>query len=693
MFRLLRATPALGRVFEDDEERPGSNRVVVLSHNGWQQRFAGDTDVIGRSLMLDDAPHTVLGVMPPGFYFPDRSIELWTPLSITIPNQQPGQVMIMAFQGLARIRRGVSLEQAVAEGQTVVQRIQSGRFGPMAQMEAPTLSLVPLQEEMVGESRPALLALLATVGFVLLIAAANLANLLLARGAARTRELALRAALGADPGRLIRQLLTESTLLAVAGGAVGLLAAAWVIDLLPAIAPSDIPRLDDIALDRRVLGFALALSLVTGLLFGLAPALQSARVNLVQSLNEGSTHSSGGFRLLRGNRTRSVLAVTEIALALVLLIGAGLLIRSFATLIDVDAGYDPANVLTTTLHLPSTRYDADTRSAFIAQLLERVEQAPDVEAAGIVAFLPLTAGEARVIIGPSGRAAATRVEDRASARPQTVSAGYFQAMGMRLVAGRWLTPADEASGANVVLVNEAFAKEVMSTDDAVGQQITLGPGAPPEIIGVVGDVRHTGLDSAPVPEFYRSYRAADSNVRRGAVNLAIRTTGDPTALIPFLREAVLELDPSLPLADVATMEARLANSVAGPRFYALFVGLFAVLALTLASVGIYGILSYLVLQRRVEIGVRMALGAPRTSILAMVLRQGAWLTGLGLLIGLAMAFGVTRLLSSLLFGVTATDPVIFVIVPVVLSVVAFLACYVPARRATHVDPMVALRCE
>ncbi|MDP6579614.1 MAG: ABC transporter permease [Vicinamibacterales bacterium] len=693
MFPLLETAPLTGRTFERGEERPGANRVVVLSHAGWQQRFSGDPDVVGRSVLLDDNPHTVVGVMPQGFYFPDREAELWTPLATTVPNLQPGQVMIIAFQGLARLKPSVSVEQALAEGQTVVQRIQEGRSGPMAQMAAPTLRLIPLQEEMVGEARPAILALAAAVGFVMLIAVANLANLLLARGAAREREMAVRAAIGAGRSRLVRQLLTESTLLGLAGGVVGVAVAYWVIRSLPALAPADIPRIDEVVLDGRVLGFALSLSVGTGLLFGLIPALQGARLNLVRTLNEGGALSGGGFRLLRANRTRSTLAVAEIALALVLLVGAGLLIRSFVTLTDVDPGYDPSNVLTTRLDLPPARYaDADARRNLFAQLLERLEQAPDVEAVGLVSFLPLSSGEARIIVQIPGRPAPASFEDRPSARPQVVSAGYFQAMGMRLVDGRWLNRADETTGADVLMVNDSFARQYFD-GDAVGERLNQGPGGAQEIIGVVGDVRHAGLDTEPTPEIYGSYAQAMNRLTQGGVTLAIRTEGDPLTAVPFLRSAVLELDPSLPLDDVMTMEARLATSVAQPRFYAILLGVFAALALILASVGIYGILSYGVSQRSTEIGVRMALGAHRRNILRLVLQQGAWMIGLGVALGLLGAYSVSGLLASLLFGVTATDPLTFAAVPAVLITVAVVACYIPARRATRVDPMVALRYE
>lgn len=691
MFRLLRVTPIVGRVFERLEERPGANHVVVLSHTGWQQRFGGDPDIVGRPIRLDDNPHTVVGVMPQGFYFPDRETELWTPLVTMVPNRQPGE--IIAFQGLGRVKPDVSIEQALVEGQTIIQRVQQARSGPIAEM-ASTLRLIPLQDDMVGGARPALLALLAAVGFVLLIVVANLTNLLLARGAARQREMAVRAAIGADRRRLVRQLLTESTLLGLAGGAVGVVAAYWVIQFLPTLAPADIPRIDEVTLDSRVLGFALGLSVATGLLVGLVPALQGARLNLVRTLNGGSARSGSGFRLLRADRTRSALAVAEIALAIVLLVGAGLLIRSFVTLTDIDPGYDPSNVLTARLNLPRTRYaDPDTRRNLFTQLLERIEQTLGVEEAGFVSFLPLSSGESRVGVQIMGRPAPASIENYPIARPQTVSAGYFPAMGLRLVDGRWLSRTDEVTGARVTMVNESFARQYLE-GDAVGHRLQLGgPGGIQEIIGVVADVRHNGLDSEPAPELYGSYTQAMDRLTEGGTTLVIRTAGNPLPLVPFLRSAVFDIDPTLPLDDVMTMEARLATSVAQPRFYTMLLGLFATLALTLACVGIYGTLSYLVAQRRTEIGVRMALGASRANILSLVLRQGAWLTGIGVTVGLAGAYAVAGVLTSLLFGVTATDPLTFAIVPLILMTVALLACYIPARRATRVDPMVALRYE
>ena len=443
MFGLLEVAPVLGRAFREEEERPGANLVVVLSNGFWRRQFQADPDIVGDVLALDESPHTIVGVLPEGFYFPDRETEVWTPLRTAVPNRRPGQIQIIAFAGLARLKQGVSLEQATAEGQTILQRNHTQMPEPMSSKPAPTLRLIPVQEAMVGEARPALLA---AVAFVLLIACANLANLLLAHGASRQREMAVRCALGAGRGRLIRQLLTESTLLSLAGGMVGLLAATWIHQVLPAVAPADIPRIGEVALDRRVLGFAVALSVATGVAFGLIPALQGSRLNFVRALNEGSVQSVGGFGLLRSSRARSTFAVAEVALALVLLIGAGLLLKSFVRLIDVDPGYDPRNVLTARLNLPETRYtDAGVRDTFFDQLLERIDQLPGVDAAGVVSFLPLAPGEARTILQIAGRPQPTRIDERTAARPQVVSGGYFRAMGLQLVAGRFLTDRDDAS--------------------------------------------------------------------------------------------------------------------------------------------------------------------------------------------------------------------------------------------------------
>ena len=694
MFPLLRVAPELGRAFRLEEERPGANHVVVLSDGFWRRQFESDPDIVGQILTLDDAPHTIVGVLPANFYFPDRETDVWTPLATAVPNRRPGQIAIIAFAGLARLKDGVSLEQAIAEGQTIVQRMHAQMPEPIAEMPAPTLRLIPMQEEMIGDARPALLALAAAVGFVLLIACANLANLLLSQGAARQREFAIRAALGAGRRRLVWQLLTESALLGLVGGAVGLVAASWAVQMLPAVVPPDIPRIDEVGLDRRMLGFSLLLSLATGVAFGLIPALHGSRLNLVRALNEGSLQAVGGFRLLRANRTRSMLAAAEVAVALVLLIGAGLLLRSFVRLIDTDPGYDPTNVITAQVDLPPARYaDADVRRVFFQQLLQRVDQLPDVEAAGIVSFLPLGRGEALTILQIEGRPQPTRLDERAMARPQVVSAGYFRAMGMRLVDGRFLTERDGAGGAPVMMINESFARQHFPNEAPIGQRLSMGPGGFQEIVGVVGDVRHAGLDAEPTPEVYGSYSQASGQRGSRDVSLAVRTTGDPLAIVPFLRSQVLELDPNLPLADVRTMAARVSASVAQPRFYAMLVGLFATVALILAVIGIYGVLSYGVAQREREIGVRMALGATRLEILRLVLGQGMALTGSGIVVGTAAAFGVTRLLSSLLFGVTTTDSVTYVAVPILLAAVALVACYIPARRATRVDPMTALRYE
>ena len=692
MFSLLRATPLMGRVLELADEQRGNHLVVVLSHDAWQQRFGGDPDIIGRPLVLDDAPHTVVGVMPPSFYFPDHDAELWTPMVLPAQTQSPGTRRLRAFSALARLSEGVALEQAQAEGQVVL--LAQERPGPLAGLPAPTLRLIPMQEEMVGEARPALLALLAAVGFVLLIAIANLANLLLARGSARQREFAVRAAIGAGKARLSRQLMTESLVLGLVGGGVGLLIAWGIVTVLPSVAPPEIPRLDELALDGRVLGFALLTSILTSLVFGLVPVLQVSSVNLVGALNESAPQMGGGFRFRRGNRTRSLLAIVEVALSLVLLVGAGLLVKSFVTLTAVDPGYDPANVLTARIDLPRTRYtEMTTRADFFDQLVDRVATRPGVEAAGLVRFLPLTRGEAIMVFRIAGRPAPTSRDDMTSGRPQFVSPGYREAMGLRMIDGRFLTERDTENAPSALVVNETFARAYFQSEQIVGQQLNLFGADPWEIVGVVGDVRHQGLDSEPQPEFYLSYRQAGDVFRSNTMNLVVRTTGDPTTLVPFLRQDLRELDPNVTLDSVMTMGARLSASVAQPRFYTLVLAAFSTLAVALAVLGLYGVLAYTVSQRRHEIGVRMALGADNGDIRALVVRQGLLLVGIGIILGLGGAVATTRGLETLLFGVDAIDRATFVVVPVLLAAVAAVACYLPAVRATRLNPLETLRHE
>ena len=690
LFPLLRATPLLGRVFTPDEEASASQPVALLSYARWQDRHDADPNILGHLITLDDVSYSVIGVMSEGFYFPDRETEIWIPLTLTMPQQRPGDRFIMAFSGLARLRDGVSLAQAEAEGQTIVDR-----QAPLAPgMGAPTLRLVGFHDEMVREVRPALLALMAAVGFVLLIATPNLANLLLARGAGRQRELAVRAAIGAGRGRLIRQLVTESVALSVIGGGLGLAAAYWVLGALPSFAPAGIPGLGEAGIDGTVLAFALAASVGAGVLFGTVPALQASRFDLVRALNEGASQMGGGFRFRRGNRTQSVLVVAELTLALMLLVGAGLLVRSFVTLATVDPGFDPARVLTAELNLPRSQYsDTTAASALFDQVLARTIARPGVEAVGLVSSLPLTRGESLIAFRIQGQAAPTSRDEMTAARPQLVSPGYLDAMGLRLVAGRFVTDRDTESSPRVVVVNEAFASAYFPGEDIVGQRLNLGRGEPTEIVGVVGDVHHRGLDSRPQPELYFSYR--QSLLGRGVprVSIVVRTTGDPSALGPFLRQDILDLNPYLPIDNVMTMEAQLASSVAQPRFYALVLGVFAASALALAMVGIYGVLAYTVSQRSREIGIRMALGADSGRIRNLVVRQGALLVGMGVALGLAGALVTTRALESLLFGVTSLDVPTLIAVPVLLITVAIAACYLPARRASRVALMDALRCE
>ena len=736
MFPLLRATPHLGRLFTEEEGRDGAAGIVLLSHRAWTVRFASDPDIVGTVLTLDDAPHTVIGVLAKGFYFPSPEEEIWRPSAITSGSSFSGLV-----HSLGRLRAGLSPERAATEVRTILQhtddqlyarytasyrsasRLYDGSTGEALMHDA---QVIPLREEMVREYRPALLALTAAMALVLLIACSNVAGLLLARGVTRQRALAVCAALGAGRGRIVRQLLTESVVLSLSGGALGLGAAAVVLRAVPALIPGDIARLDEVGVDGVVLTFTLGLSVVVGLAFGAVPALQWSRLHLVRTLNEGSEQSTGGYRLLRSGRTRAVLAAAQVALALVLLVGAGLLLRSFVGLITIDRGYDPANVITARIRDPDARRTPGSMTAaertaaarrFSEALLEgmtRVERLPNVTAVGLTSDLPLSGGSgtlrsAQVV----GRPAPIDPDESPLVWLWGVSPGYVDVMRLRLRGGRFFTPLDRAGSPRVLVVNETFAREFFGGEPAVGQQVQLrsqvfivneafarewSGGEPWDVIGVVADIQYRGLRGRRESraEGYVSVHQSDTArtpLGLDAPFIAVRTTGDPLAVIPFLREAVAETHPRASTADVVTMDARLRAAFAQPRFYAGFAGGFAALALVLAAFGIYGLLSYTVSQRRREIGVRMALGAQRGDIVTLVVRQGAALVALGAVAGLLAAAASSRVLASFLVGITTDDRLTFVGAPLVLIVVALVACWLPARRATRIDPMDALRVE
>ena len=672
-------------------------------------------------------PYTVAGVLSEGFSFPSPEEEIWTPMVIPPfegPDRTGGIAVSFLFTALGRLRAGVSPEQAAAEMQTILQPPDAGRSSdtrppgggqPSSGRPEREARVTPLQEELVGEYRPALLVLAAATALVLLIACVNVAGLLLARGVTRQRELAVRGALGAPRGRIVRQLLTESMVLSVAGGAVGLAAAAVILRAVPALVPGDIPRIDEVTFDGTVLAVTAGLSLVVGLLFGAVPALQWSRLNLVRTLNEGSAQSAGGFRFLRANRTRAALAVAQVALALVLIVGAGLLLRSFVELVSVDLGYDPANVVAASVDNPEVgslffagpvtielmaERNAATRRFYDTLLdrMTRVERLPGVEAVGISSVLPLgRSGGSSTSVRLAGRPEPADPSERMSSRLHFASRGYFDVMRLHLRSGRIFSRFDTAGSPRVAVVNDTLVRDILDGGPAVGQRLLLGRDDEPwTVIGVVADVNYQGFAAADTrAEIYLSAHQIEMSpaFSLDEPRVSIRTTGDPIAAVPFLREAVADVHPGAALDDVMTMDARLSASIAQPRFYAVFVGLFAAVALFLAAFGIYGLLSYTVSQRRGEIGIRMALGAQRGDIVALVGRQGALLVAGGAVLGLPAAAASTRILESLLFGVTTYDRLTFVAGPLVLIAVALAACWLPARRATRINPMDALRVE
>ncbi len=696
LFPLLRARPRLGRLFTEEDALAGAERVALLSHGAWTRRFGSSPDIVGMVLTLGDTPHAVVGVLAEGFYFPTPDAEVWTPWVMpsaapTGPGGRPAAVQF--FDALGRLRPGVSPEQAATEVRTILQRIDNDfmrrlrRSDGDAPGDSPQVDarVIPLQEDMVGGYRPALLALTAAVALVLLIASSNVAGLLLARGVTRRRELALRAALGAGRGRVVRQLLTESVVLGVSGGLVGLAAATGLLRAAPALVPGYVARLHEVGVDGVVLAFTFGLSVLVGLAFGAAPAFQWSGTALVGTLNEGSPRATGGFRLLRSSHTRAALAVGQTALAIVLLVGAGLLLRTFVGLVTIDRGYDPANVITARTRNPDPGTPGRPFSEALLAEMKGMARRPGVAAVGLSSGLPLAYG----VFGAEMRAAG-RPAPSGPTFLQVVSPGYFDVMRLRLRSGRLFTDLDRPRTPQVVVVNETFAREVFDGAPAVGQQVLFG-GEPLEVIGVVADILYSGLAQSGSPaEAYLSVPQPRFSFRPF---ISARTTGDPSEAVPWLREAAAAAHPRASLEDVMTMDARLFATFAQPRFYAVVAGSFAALALFLAASGLYGLLSYTVAQRRREIGVRMALGAQHRNIVAMVVRQGAALITAGAVTGLLAGAAASRILESFLFGVTTHDRLTFAGAPLVLTFVALVACWLPARRAARVDPMETLRAE
>ena len=680
-FPALGVQPLIGRGFVADEDRPGGNPVIVLSHRLWQSRFGGNPGIVGKQATVSGRLYTVIGIMPPDFHFLNTEVQAWLPLAIdpVIDYRKSGRFL----RTFGRLKPDVTLQQAQAE---------MSRIAGQLEQQYPEynrgwdVNVVPLHEQIVGDIRPVLIVLLAAVAFVLLIACANVANLLLARAATRHKELALRAALGASRLRLVRQMLTESVLLALIGGAVGVFLAYWGIQLLVAFGPDNIPRLREVVIDPRVLAFTFGVSLATGILFGLLPALQASRPDLNDALKEGARGSSGG----RVRVFRNVFVVAEVSLALVLLIGAALMIRSFFRLHQVKPGFVTENVLTMRVQLPSAKYpEPHQRANFFKQARERIATLPGVKAAGAINFLPLSGRASNTIFNIDGRPELPN-EQAPGTEVRVVTPNYFNAMGIPLIRGRAF---DERDGpeSRVLVINDTLARRFFPNEDPIGKRITVNwnPKLSDEIIGVVGDIRESALEAEANPAVYWPHPRDSYQF----MNLILRTAGDPLQTATAVQKEIRAIDPDQPVADVRTLAQVVAKSIARPRFNTLLLAIFAGVALLLASVGIYGVMNYSATQRTQEIGIRMALGANPDDILRLVVGHGMKLTLAGIVIGIIASLALTRVISTLLFGITATDLPTFLGVSVLLTVVALVANYIPARRATRVNPVVALRYE
>lgn len=686
MFPMLGINPVIGRALNAADEKPGKTNVAVISDGLWRRRFGADPNIVGRVIMLGGDQTTIVGVMPKGVKFPlvADNLEFWTPLdSATDYNKERGgNYLSMA----ARLKPGVSLAQAQSELDALAQSLaqqypdKNGGRG---------LRLATLHEAMVGSVRPALLVLLSAVLCVLLIACANVANLLLGRAVGRNKEIAVRMALGATRLRLVRQLLTESVVLAGAGGLLGMMLALWGMDLLSAWIPRNIPRGREIALDSRVLVFTIGISLLTGLVFGLAPALSASKLDINDSLKEGGRGSTEGGR--RSN-LRSILVVGEIALSLMLLVSAGLLIKSFDNLLHVAPGFRPEHTVTMSLAIPETKYKEEAAQVrFYQQVLQEISEVSGVSSVGAIDPLPLSNNMVQNTFSIEGRPTAAP-EDRLITGTRIASPDYLKAMGIPLIKGRAFTLRDSKDAPKAILINETLAKKFFAGEDPIGKRmkLSIAPDFVGEIVGIVGDVKHRNLETEAGPECYVSLLQVPTT----SMSLVVRTANeDPGLVIAPIREAVAKIDKDIPLADIRTMSELVSESVASRRFNMMLLGLFAAVALLLAAIGIFGVISHSVTQRTHEVGIRIALGAQTGNVLRLIVGQGMMLVVTGVGVGLLGSLAVTRVMTSLLYGVSTTDPFVFAGVALLLALVALLACFIPALRATKVDPIIALRYE
>jgi putative ABC transport system permease protein len=686
LFTLLHAQPSSGNTFLPGQENQGSSSDVILSHDLWANRFGSDPSLIGKAINIDNKNYVVVGVMPDKFYFPGKQFQLWLPLSINPNSPMAGRGMHY-LQAIGRLKPEVSLEQAKAEMDAIGGRLEQQY---PRDNSGHGVNVFSLQEDSAAGIRSSLLMIQFVVGFVLLIACANVANLLLARATARQKEIALRSALGASRTRIVRQLLTESILLSLLGGTLGLALAAIGIRLLVTLSPGGIPRIEESALNGSVVAFTFLTALATGIVFGLAPALQISKPDINELLKAGSARGSTSAA---SNRLRKLFVVIEVALSLVLLIGAGLMIKSFVKLVSVSPGFNVENILTGSITLPNSKYKGSQRAVFLQQVLERLQTDPRVIAAGAVSHLPLAGNGPSFNFDIQGRPA-TIPGQEFKAQLRATSPDYFRAIGIPLLEGRQLTVQDSSSSPNVVIINDVMAQRYWPNESALDKEISIDKddkGSPiwRRIIGVVRGVRHTSLELQPEAQMYTPY----TQFSMPYITLVLHTKTAALDLTADVRHAVSAVDRDQPISNTRTMEQVVSESTAPRRFNMVLLSLFAGSALFLASIGIYGVISYLVTQRTREIGIRSALGARRFDILKLVISQGMALALIGAGIGLAASFALTRTVSSLLFSVSTTDPLIFLEVTGLLLGVALLACYLPARRATKVNPMIALRCE